>query len=86
MKDMNPSDLIGGKFGHLEVVDFVGVYREGSNPVRKRYVYLCRCDCGRYKAIRRDSLLQKVAQSCGHTNGRYDSIVDSIYGKENKYE
>lgn len=82
-KKIDPYDLIGMRFGSLEVVDFVGVYKEGSDKLmRDRNVYLCRCDCGRYKAIRRDSLLQGISQSCGHTNGRYDSVVDLIYGKK----
>ena len=35
-----------------------------------RQVYLCKCGCGRLKAIRRDSLIENRANSCGCTNGK----------------
>lgn len=51
-------NLIGQRFGRLEVVD--------ADAVRKGYV-ICKCDCGNTKSIRATQLTQTrcPTRSCG---------------------
>lgn len=67
----NINDIVGNTYGRLEVIRYLGCYTEFTAGCGKmRQVYLCKCDCGKFKAIRRDSLIENRANSCGCTNGR----------------
>ena len=67
----NINDIVGDTYGKLEVIKYLGCYREFTSGCgRLRQVYLCKCNCGKFKAIRRDSLIENRANSCGCTNGR----------------
>lgn len=67
----------GERFGMLVVVKYLGSYQESypskvhSGETRAyRNVWLCKCDCGNYKAIREDSLKSQLSKSCGCRNHR----------------
>ena len=51
-------DLTGQKFGRLTVARF--------DRLHKRYAWwICRCDCGKEKAIRGSRMIQGTTTSCG---------------------
>ena len=52
-------DLTGKKFGRLTVVK-----REGTDK-NKQILWLCKCDCGNYKVVRRGHLKKGGIKSCG---------------------
>ena len=67
----------GERFGMLVVVKYLGSYQESypskvhSGETRAyRNVWVCKCDCGNYKAIREDSLKSQLSKSCGCRNHR----------------
>jgi hypothetical protein len=55
---MRGSDLTGKKFGKLTVKELVGT----KNGIR---YWLCECDCGTSKEIRRDHLTKNMTKTCG---------------------
>lgn len=57
LEDVN--DIVGRRFGMLTVNKFLR--REG----RCRIIYLCECDCGNTREVRRDGLLSGQHLSCG---------------------
>ena len=67
----NTNDIVGNTYGKLKVIKYLGCYAEfTAGRDRMRHVYLCKCDCGKLKAIRRDSLIGDRTNSCGCTNGK----------------
>ncbi|KKK85990.1 hypothetical protein LCGC14_2767730, partial [marine sediment metagenome] len=50
--------LIGQRFGFIEVTQSV-------SSKNKRTMWLCRCDCGKFKEIRAHSLRRGMVKSCG---------------------
>lgn len=69
---INVDDIVGKKIGKLYVESYYGVeYDPTLSGVRTRHWYLCTCDCGNQKLIRRDSLINESSKSCGCTNGHY---------------
>lgn len=61
------NDLTGQRFGRLTVI---GV---DDRETRKTYFY-CKCDCGKVKSIRSDSLLAGTIRSCGCLKAEQDRI------------
>ncbi len=57
--------LQGQRFGRLVVIEFSNL-----DPNRGAF-WLCRCDCGKTKAIRGTSLRQGVSKSCGCRGGKW---------------
>lgn len=58
MRAIKDSDIIGQRFGRLEVID------RAETKNKHRY-FLCRCDCGTVKAISLTHLRAGASQSCG---------------------
>lgn len=56
-------DLIGRRFNKLVVLDLSNEKKSG----RHKY-YLCQCDCGQKKVIRRSHLIDGVTKGCGCGN------------------
>ena len=52
-------DLTGQRFGRLIAVQKAG------NDKRGQTIWLCRCDCGRYKEVKIGALTSGAIQSCG---------------------
>lgn len=60
MSKPNTTDLIGERFGMLEVIKF-----SHTNKYYRSY-WLCKCDCGKEKVIARASLIRRDgSKSCG---------------------
>lgn len=65
-KDL-PKDLSGLRFGRLEVLNsYTAINKNGKND----HYWLCKCDCGTIKGIRRNSLLNGCI-SCGCYRSEY---------------
>ena len=75
LKDFNYYDIIGKKFGELEVVEFVGFKRVGR---KRRSIYRCKCSCGNEKVITRTDLLSGKVKSCGHL---WKSVKEDLTGQ-----
>lgn len=72
-------NIIGQRFGKLEVVSFYGY---NPNYKRKEEMYICKCDCGNETIANKDSLLKGEKKSCGCMIGM-NGYID-LTG--NKYE
>lgn len=77
----NVYDIVGQSIGQLRVLDYLGCYIR-SNKIN--HVYLTKCNCGKVKAIRRDSLIGHRSKSCGHTNGRIGKGIPEKWRKEHE--
>lgn len=66
-------DLTGDRYGLVTVIDRAPNYMRTSLRIPgKVNVYarwLCKCDCGKFKIIRADSLRSRRALSCGCKQG-----------------
>lgn len=51
-------DIIGKRFGKL-------VVKSLDRQDKKHYYFLCQCDCGNIKSIRKGSLISGNTTSCG---------------------
>lgn len=59
-------DLIGQKVGKLEVIYYhKHWYERTAGGERMRHSYICLCECGKCKEVRRDQLKNKIIKSCG---------------------
>lgn len=57
-------DLAGQRFGRWLVVELAGLLKDKQG--RERWaLWLCRCDCGTQKIVRRADLCNGKSQSCG---------------------
>lgn len=54
------TELIGGYFGELEVIDF---------NIKSR-LWICKCSCGKTKEVRTYDLTHHRVRSCGHFNNK----------------
>ena len=52
-------DLTGVKFGRLLAL------KTNGKDTRKKYLWLCKCDCGNVTTVSSDSLVQGKTKSCG---------------------
>ena len=52
-------EFIGRKFGKLEVIKYL--YTNAKNKT----IYLCKCECGNLKEVKRNSLVTGHTKSCG---------------------
>lgn len=66
------NELVGQKFNMLTVVKFdhieYGKPPKGRNTPRKEVYYLCKCDCGNTKIVRKSNLVGGAVKSCGCIN------------------
>ncbi len=77
---MKRAELIGKRFGMLVVIKDTGISR--PRKLQTEHIFLCKCDCGRFKEIPEYTL--RVVKSCGCLKYRHpDSLaharVDRIY-------
>ena len=74
-------NLLGQRFGKLEVIEFDGYKKDKYN--RKAY-WKCKCDCGQIKSIVAHSLISGNTQSCGCSqflNKEVREIVGEKFGR-----
>lgn len=66
-KIINPTDLIDKRFGRLVVskIDHVEVYKDKRGGKHNVVTYLCKCDCGNEKKVKKVNLLNGSTNSCG---------------------
>ncbi len=57
-------DIAGERFGGLVAIEYLGMKKTKTKSHNLSY-WLCKCDCGREKAITRTSLLNGRSTSCG---------------------
>lgn len=57
-KKIDPSPLVGQRFGKWTVVEFLGW-------INQKATFKCRCDCGNENAITHNNLIRGVTKSCG---------------------
>lgn len=69
---------IGQKFGRLTVVEY-RVCEVGTSKV-KRVEWLCRCDCGREKWIKAQSIVLGATTSCGCFRSELTSERSTTHG------
>ena len=63
---INVNDIIGKRLGKLEVVHYLKRVRDITNGgERIRHYYVCKCDCGTVKIIRRSQITSEIVHSCG---------------------
>ncbi|MHC1698806.1 MAG: hypothetical protein AB9919_12245 [Geobacteraceae bacterium] len=55
----NPDDLVGKKYGRLEVI------RLSHMDHKCNAYFICRCDCGTVKNVARNHLISGKTKSCG---------------------
>ncbi len=72
------SNIIGNKYGKLTVIKEL----EERDKYNQR-IYLCKCDCGNEKIVRRTNLITGHTKSCGCIKKRPRKDTDTIIG--NKY-
>lgn len=70
--------LIGMKFGHLTVLRIVEKPSEAKTKDRSIW-FLCCCDCGNTKIVKRSDLVGKIVTSCGCK--KRSNLVGQVFGK-----
>lgn len=80
---------VGKQFGKLTVVEDLGYYQK-KGTLSKRHYVKCRCECGKEKIIRLDSLKSDEIISCGcyknnicYNNGKNSKKYNDFYIKDN---
>lgn len=74
--NLNKADLSGKKFGRLTVIRFL----QPEERKRKRYTWLCKCDCGKIVQVEGGKLTLGNTRSCGCL------VVDFISNLNKKYK
>lgn len=70
-------NLIGERYGRLEVVSFAGYHEQPSG--KRRTLWRCRCDCGNYVDVMAVNLKKGNTKSCGCYN------IESIKSRFTKH-
>lgn len=82
---VRPKDMVGQRFGLLEVVEFAGIRESGQDSGA---VWRCRCDCGSLVERTRHSLMKSRRStggkftSCGCAASAAKTIHGMSYGRE----
>lgn len=77
-------NLIGLRFGYLEVIDYGKIIAKDSRHIR--YYYKCKCDCGKIKMVRSDALKKGDTKSCGCWSVKNPPRVLHGYSKTRLYK
>ena len=76
-------DLTGQRFGRWTVINRCGTYKDpygyGASPM-----WLCRCDCGKLRAVNGNSLRRGLSTSCGcQRNESMSAAMKSYHAHKN---
>lgn len=63
---LDPLDIIGEKFGQIEVIKYEGQALSHYKKSCMDYFYLCGCSCGKQWVTKRRALIGQSIKSCGH--------------------
>lgn len=66
--------IVGKKFGRLTVIEFD--HRNDGHDY-----WLCECDCGNKKVVRRTSLMSGNTSSCGCLKHKHESLIGRRFGR-----
>lgn len=72
MAGRRPDSLTGERYGTLTALRLVTTNQDGQPTV-----WLCKCDCGVEKPIRRTSLIQGRTKTCG-TRGHDERMLEQV--------
>ena len=61
-------DIVGHRFGRLEVVGFCGKTKY------RHSIWRCKCDCGEYVTVEKPALISGKTQSCGCLHSEQSAI------------
>ena len=68
-------DLAGQRFGKLTVLE------KDNTPHKNGYLYwICQCDCGNYKTVNSDCLVQGHTVSCGCIHSQGEVLIANKRG------
>lgn len=63
---IDTQDIVGTTIGHWEILEYSHKSIEYSDSHKlTRHWYKCKCECGRVKLVRRDSLIGGLSKTCG---------------------
>jgi len=79
---MKLKDLTGLRIGKLTVIERVSDRIGGGG--RKRVLWRCVCDCGKYTEVVSDGLLYGMTKSCGCLRDDFIKTVNFKHGEANK--
>ena len=69
-------DITGMRSGRL-----IALSLDPNNEKKTRY-WICKCDCGNYKSVRQDHIIQQRIKSCGCYQKECGHIKGKKYGKK----
>ena len=84
----DPLDIVGKKFGKLKILKFLNIKKPANNKNKSinDHLYLCKCDCGKIKIMKRKSFLYNHNVTCGcgqHAkNKKNDKICIKLIDKQ----
>lgn len=68
---INKNDIVGKHVGKLKVISYHDSFYEFTKGgARLRHNYLCECECGVVKPVRRGPLVSGIVNSCGCSRTR----------------
>jgi hypothetical protein len=74
-------DIVGEKYGKLTVIELLDELRNGGR------VWLCKCECGKYKKLKTTMLVRNIITSCGCSNIIYkDRTIPAAKEIYNNYK
>lgn len=77
IKDTSSVDISGNRYGRLTAISF-------SRKVNKKYYWLCKCDCGNTKEVRKDQLISGNVKSCGCLHD--ETFINMINRRKNEID
>ena len=80
MSTADYSSYIGQKFHHLQIINFI--YNKDNVP-HKRYLFECKCDCGRTCFKKCNDVIHYKVQTCADKECEYNIFSHSCV--RNKY-
>lgn len=76
MKQRQPKNLVGIKWGRLEVVSLIGLKK-------RNYIWLCKCRCGGTAELRTAQINRRITKSCGCITREMLSARSKKHGEGN---
>ena len=74
-------EIVGNKFNHLKVL------KRDFTKNKEHIYYICECDCGRIKSIRKDSITKGISHTCGDKDCMFHINIENHNCKIfNKYD
>ena len=84
-KMIDKNDIVGKRVGKLQVIGYDSSWYDWTRGGKRlRHKYICKCECGTIKSIRRCCLLNETVHSCGcskakESKRRYKNISEKVF-------